>query len=105
MPPPPCLWPLSKGSFIVQYTYKLKRQHETPNCYTVIINRGQGAINEDWYGMSDNANMPNGFNMYIGTTADGNRKGLHLGKKVKLVTLPPIIQKCIESRIKEDLTI
>lgn len=75
---------------------------KTADRYTVIIKRGKSPEEEEWYGMSDNANAPNGFNQFAGTTADGNRKGSHLGKIVKVTSLPSVVQKAIKNRIEED---
>jgi len=50
------------------------------------------------YGMSENANMPNGFNMYIGDDTE-IKKGSHLGKRLKSV--PQSIEKAVMNRIYE----
>jgi len=50
------------------------------------------------YGMSENANMPNGFNMYIGDDTE-IKKGSHLGKRLKSV--PKSIEKVVMNRIYE----
>jgi len=44
-------------------------------------------IDKDVYGMSSNANMPNGVCMYIGSIAD-IEKGKHLGKRIDVKKLP-----------------
>ena len=58
--------------------------------YTVVIGR-------DFYGMSDNANFPNGFNQFCGNTKDGYRRGSHLGKVI--TDIPKEIQKAIDNRL------
>lgn len=51
------------------------------------------------FGMSDNALMPNGFNMYIGDDTE-IQKGSHLGKKLKSV--PQSIKIAVERRMNEE---
>ena len=51
------------------------------------------------YGMSDNALMPNGFNMYIGDNTEVE-KGSHLGKKLKSV--PESIKIAVQRRMSEE---
>lgn len=70
--------------------------------YTIIIDRGGDA---DWYNMSHNPLDPNGFNQFDGTTADSNKEGSHLGKKIKpsdYSKLPKDVIQAIQQRCKED---
>jgi hypothetical protein len=50
------------------------------------------------FGMSENATMPNGFNMYIGEDTE-IKKGSHLGKRLKSV--PQSIEKAVMNRLNE----
>lgn len=50
------------------------------------------------FGMSENATMPNGFNMYIGEDTE-IKKGSHLGKRLKSV--PQSIERAVMNRLNE----
>ena len=68
-------------------------QGETFDRYTIFT--PDGSV----YGMSDNALMPNGFNMYIGDDTE-IEKGSHLGKRLKSV--PESIKVAVERRMSEE---
>ena len=54
-------------------------------------------IGKDVYGMSSDANMPNGVNMYAGST-DEIKKGKHHGKRIDVKKLPKGTKIAICSR-------
>lgn len=57
-------------------------------------------IDDDVYGMSTDATAPNGFNQYAGSITNGDIKlGPHLGKKVKMNSLPDAVKKAIKQRM------
>ena len=62
---------------------------ETMDRYTVIINN-------DAYGMSDNASSPQGFCQFIGEVGRDIKLGSHLGKKISMNKLPKEVQKVIK---------
>ena len=57
--------------------------------YTILIDR-------DYYGMSANALMPDGFNMYIGDYTEVDPGAC--GKLVKFNSLPDQVKQAIERR-------
>ncbi len=63
--------------------------------YTVIMGN-------EAYGMSSDANAPNGFNQYIGVVGRDIKVGRHLGKIVKLEKLPQRVLNAIEDRMEEE---
>jgi hypothetical protein len=73
--------------------------YDLPNSfdrYTVVIERDNKE--SEFYGMSFYPEMPNGFNLYIGSNADGYYKGKHLGKKVSFESLDLNVQRAIANR-------
>lgn len=59
-------------------------------------------IGNDFFGMSENALQPNGFNQYIGSLGEGGPElGDHLGFPKALEDLPPEVQKAVKQRMKE----
>lgn len=61
---------------------------KTYDRYTVIIN-------DDFFGMSK---YGSGFNMFLGSKADGYKAGKHLGKKLKHI--PNSIKQAVKNRME-----
>jgi hypothetical protein len=59
--------------------------------YTVVIN-------DDFYGMSEDAI---GFNMFVGEKADGMQVGRHLGKLIDIDTMSIDARRAILSRVSD----
>ena len=67
---------------------------ETMDRYTVIIG-------DDVFGMSENPTSAQGFNQWAGNVGKDIRIGSHLGKTVKMTSVPKEVQKAIKDRMKE----
>ena len=67
---------------------------ESMDRYTVVIG-------DDVFGMSENPGSPQGFNQWAGNVGKDIRLGSHLGKVVKVTSLPKPVQKAIKDRMKE----
>lgn len=67
---------------------------ETMDRYTVIIG-------DDVFGMSENPTSAQGFNQWAGNVGKDIRIGPHLGKAVKMPSVPKEVQKAIKDRMKE----
>jgi hypothetical protein len=55
------------------------------------------------FGMSDNADQPNGVNMYIGQLGDKIKTVKKMGKRLKTNEIPIPIATAIMKRYKEDV--
>ena len=60
-------------------------------------------VDHDAFGMSANAQSPQGFNQYLGKTEDIDQKSL--GSEPLLAQLPTEVQRAIIERILECLTL
>ena len=76
---------------------------KTADRYTVEIIHFNG--DTDFFGMSDNATSPNGFNQYIGNDVYCNDKQIRLidlNKYVLCAIIDRILQCCIEPDIDDE---
>ena len=67
---------------------------ETMDRYTV-------SVGDNVFGMSENPTSAQGFNQWAGNVGKDIRIGSHLGKTVKVTSLPKEVQKAIKDRMKE----
>ena len=63
--------------------------------YTVIIGN-------QVFGMSDNPTSAQGFNQWAGQVGSDIKIGAHLGKTVKVTSLPKPVQVAIKDRMKQE---
>ena len=87
---------MSFRNYIIEKTVVIYDNNgETFDRYTVIID------NKDVFGMSENPGSAQGFNQWAGNVGKDIRIGSHLGKTIKITSVPKEVQKAIKDRMKE----
>ena len=68
---------------------------KTMDRYTVILGN-------QVFGMSENPTSAQGFNQWAGQAGTDVKVGAHLGKVVKITSVPKEVQKAIKERMKQE---